>query len=140
MHALTTGPCSAGSGSFFSDISNTWEHVSCCQSRFVNGCEWGALCRQPKITHGTYTARPLSLGPLLLAEIQTCKKGIGKGLRVEGRSEEEVEEWILLAVCWCTLYPSEYWRHSSHGRQEAVGIGMCLLAVFWDEILCFWCM
>lgn len=29
--------------------------------------------------------------------------------------------------------------HSSHGREEAVGIGMCLLAAFWDEILCFWC-
>lgn len=96
----------------------------------MNGCEWGALCRQPKITHGTHTARPLSPGPLLLAETQTCKEGIGKGLRVEVRSEEEVEEWIPLAVCWCTLHPSGYGGHSSHGREEAGGIGMCLPTAF----------
>lgn len=104
--------------------------MSCCQRRCVNGCEWGALCGQPKITHGTYTARPLSPGPLLLAEIQTCTEGTGKGLRVEVRSKEEVEEWIPLAVCWCTLHPSEYWGHSSQGREEPVGIAMCLLAAF----------
>lgn len=76
--------------------------MSCCQPRFVNGCEWGALCGQPKITHGINTAQPLSPGPLLLAETQTCEKAAGKGLRVEVRSEEEVEEWIPLAVCWCS--------------------------------------
>lgn len=83
--------------------------MSCCEPRFVNGCEWGALCGQPRITHGTYTAPPLSPGPLLLAERQTCEKGTGKGLRVEVSSKEEAEEWIPLAVCWCTLHPSEYW-------------------------------
>lgn len=39
-----------------------------------------------------------------------------------------------------TLHPSENWWHAFHGREEAVGICMCLLAAFWDEILCFWCM
>lgn len=39
-----------------------------------------------------------------------------------------------------TLHSSGYWLHSSHGKERAVGIGMCLLAAFWEEILCFWCM
>ena len=38
------------------------------------------------------------------------------------------------------LHPSGYWLHSSHGREKAVGISMCILAAFWEEILCFWCM
>lgn len=61
------------------------------------------MCGQPKITFGTYTARPLSPGPLLLAEIQTYNKVVGKGLRVEVRSKEEVEEWIPLGVWQCSL-------------------------------------
>lgn len=38
-----------------------------------------------------------------------------------------------------TLHPLGYWLHNSRGGEKAC-TAMCLLAVFWEEILCFWCM
>lgn len=43
--------------------------------------------------------------------------------------------WQSVGAPVHTLHPSEYWGHSSRGREEAVGFGMYLLAAFWDEIL-----
>lgn len=57
----------------------------------MSGCEWGALCGQPKITYGTHSTASV---PRTFASCRNTGTQEVYRQRFEGGGEEEDEEWI----------------------------------------------